>query len=104
MYLTMEEETAYTWEMFLSDLGGIYGFTLGISIISILELFDFILLKLWKLWTERQRCRKKLPKKAAEAESIEEWEEAKTETTSYQRMVTPPPTYDEHIEFKAYSR
>merc|ERR1719381_473925 len=102
MYLTMEEETAYTWEMFLSDLGGIYGFTLGISIISILELFDFILLKLWKLWTERQRCRKKLPKKAEEAEllscsqSIEVWEEAKTETTSYQRMVTPPPTYDEH--------
>ena len=33
--------------MFLSDLGGIYGFTLGISIISILELFDFILLKVF---------------------------------------------------------
>ena len=36
---------SYTWEMFFSDLGGIYGFTLGISIISILELFDFLLLK-----------------------------------------------------------
>ena len=128
--------------MFLSDLGGIYGFTLGISIISILELFDFILLKvfdlirfpqafcfllnsiilhfrhfmimshliilsyklfikdtltikiishiislsryltkpliilklnpkMWKFWTERQRCRNKPPKKAVEVRNCQ---------------------------------
>lgn len=36
---------SYTTEMFIADLGGIYGFALGISVITLLELFDWLLLK-----------------------------------------------------------
>ena len=36
---------SYTMEMFIADLGGIYGFALGISVITVLEVFDWLLLK-----------------------------------------------------------
>jgi hypothetical protein len=45
MFLSMAEEVAYTMEMFIADLGGIYGFALGISVITLLELFDWVLLR-----------------------------------------------------------
>ena len=35
----------YTQEMFIADLGGIYGFVLGISIITLLEFFDWVLIR-----------------------------------------------------------
>ena len=31
--------------MFLADMGGVYGFALGISVITLLEFLDWILLK-----------------------------------------------------------
>ena len=35
----------YGLSMFLADMGGVYGFALGISVITFLEFMDWILLK-----------------------------------------------------------
>merc|ERR1712013_96364 len=56
MYLKLEEEVAYGLSMFLADMGGVYGFALGISVITFLEFMDWILLKICRCFTENVRC------------------------------------------------
>jgi len=94
LYMTMTEEIGYTQEMFIADLGGIYGFVLGISIITLLEFFDWVLIRVWKLWIERRICRRK---KSVEKMNVEK-------ISKENRPGTPPPSYSQHVEYRAYSR
>lgn len=45
LYTFLKEEEGYDQSMFLADLGGSLGFMLGISVITVLELYDWMLLK-----------------------------------------------------------
>ena len=107
----MVEEESYTLEMFIADLGGIYSFALGISVITILEVFDWLLLKVWKLWAGRKWCRrsrgqhevaekghKEERDRGGELEVYRRWKE------DTERTVTPPPSYGQHIEYRLHSR
>jgi len=58
LYMNLEEEETYGIGMFMADMGGVYGFALGISVITLLEFLDWVLLKLCRFCNENMPCKK----------------------------------------------
>lgn len=91
LYTFLREDQGYDESMFLADLGGSLGFMLGISVITFLEFYDWVLLKVCqKCSSLKQRLKEKLTSKKQRQTDRKLEQKQKTVMKNLRRNLTIP--------------